>query len=48
MSETPVRGIGHSVRRKEDPAAALAERKRWIAIHKSARQHMKAKYESDV
>jgi len=34
-------------RRKEDPAAALAERKRWIAIHKRSRQHMKAKYGPD-
>jgi ribosome biogenesis GTPase len=36
------RELAHE-RRKEDPIARETERKRWIAIHKSARQHMKAK-----
>ena len=36
------RELAHE-RRKEDPVARDAERKRWIAIHKSARSHMKAK-----
>jgi ribosome biogenesis GTPase len=30
-------------RRKEDPLARQAERKRWAAIHKSARTHIKSK-----
>jgi ribosome biogenesis GTPase len=34
------RELAHEAR-KQDPAAREAERKRWIAIHKSARQHMK-------
>jgi ribosome biogenesis GTPase len=29
--------------RKQDPALREAERKRWIAVHKAARKHMKAK-----
>jgi ribosome biogenesis GTPase / thiamine phosphate phosphatase len=33
--------------RKEDPLAAAAERKRWIAIHKSGRARTKSKREMD-
>jgi ribosome biogenesis GTPase len=32
--------------RKENPAAARAEKERWIAIHKSARRWMREKYRS--
>ena len=40
------RELAHTVR-KEDPLAALAERKRWAAIHKAGRTRMKAKREID-
>ena len=40
------RELAHEAR-KQDPIARDAERKRWIAIHKSAKQHMKAKREVD-
>jgi ribosome biogenesis GTPase len=36
------RELAHEAR-KQDPIAREAERKRWIAVHKSARVHMKAK-----
>jgi len=36
------RELAHEVRR-QDPVAREAERKRWIAIHKSARTHMRDK-----
>jgi ribosome biogenesis GTPase len=37
-----MRELAHEAR-KQDPALREAERKRWIAVHKSARQHMKDK-----
>jgi ribosome biogenesis GTPase len=40
------RELAHE-KRKQDPIAREAERKRWIAIHKSARQHMRAKRDPD-
>jgi ribosome biogenesis GTPase len=36
------RELAHEARR-QDPLAREAERKRWIALHKSARQHMRSK-----
>ncbi len=40
------RELAHAIRR-EDPLAQQAERKRWIAIHKAARSHMRQKREVD-
>lgn len=40
------REVAHTVR-KEDPLAAAAERKRWIALHKSGRARTRAKREVD-
>ena len=40
------RELAHGVR-KEDPLAAIAERKRWAAVHKAGRARMKAKREWD-
>jgi ribosome biogenesis GTPase len=41
------RELAHEARR-QDPLAREAERKRWIAVHKSARKHMKAKRDPDL
>jgi ribosome biogenesis GTPase len=40
------RELAHA-ERKEDPLAAVAERKRWASIHKAGRARMKAKREMD-